>query len=149
MNKYMKLALKEAKKAYFKNEVPVGAIIVKDNKVISKAHNLRETKNSSLAHAEIIAIQKACKKLNSWRLDNCIMYVTLEPCMMCSGAIVQSRIKHVVIGALDRKNGVVESICKIFDIDTTHKVSHEIENNKECSEILTDFFKELRANKKI
>lgn len=148
MNKFMQLALNEAKKAYTKKEVPVGTVIVKDNIVISKAHNLREQKNTSLAHAEILAIEKACKKLKSWRLDDCTMYVTLEPCLMCAGAITQSRIKKVVIGALDEKNGVVESIANVFNIKTTTKVEYELENNEECSKILSDFFKELRKNKK-
>jgi tRNA(adenine34) deaminase len=148
MNKFMELALKEAKKAYSKKEVPVGAVIVKDDEVIAKAHNLRERKNTSLAHAEILAIEKACKKLKSWRLDGCTMYVTLEPCLMCAGAITQARIKKVVIGALDEKNGVVESIANVFDIKTTTKVEYEIENDEECSSILSKFFKELRSNKK-
>lgn len=148
MNKFMELALKEAKKAYSKKEVPVGAVIVKDDEVIAKAHNLRERKNTSLAHAEILAIEKACKKLKSWRLDGCTMYVTLEPCLMCAGAITQARIKKVVIGALDEKNGVVESIANVFDINTTTKVEYEIENDEECSSILSKFFKELRSNKK-
>jgi len=147
MSKFMQLALNEAKKAYSKKEVPVGAVIVKDDVVISKAHNLREHKNTSLAHAEILAIEKACKKLKSWRLDDCTMYVTLEPCLMCAGAITQSRIKKVVIGALDEKNGVVESIANVFDIKTTTKVEYELENNEECSKILSDFFKELRSSK--
>ncbi|MEG1989890.1 MAG: nucleoside deaminase [Clostridia bacterium] len=148
MDKYMKLALNEAKKAYLKDEVPVGAVIVKDDKVISKAYNLRETKNSSLAHAEILAIEKACKKLNSWRLDNCVMYVTLEPCLMCSGAIVQSRISKVIIGAMDKKNGVVQSIANVLDINTTHKVEYEINKEEECCVILSNFFKDLRKSKK-
>ena len=97
MNKFMAIAFNEAKKAYLKKEVPVGAVIIKDDIVIAKAHNLREYKKTSLAHAEILAISKACKKLNSWRLDGCTMYVTLEPCLMCAGAITQSRINKVVI----------------------------------------------------
>lgn len=148
MNKYMKIALDEAKKAYSKLEVPVGAVIVKGDVVISKAYNLREKKNTSLAHAEILAIEKACKKLKSWRLDGCTMYVTLEPCLMCAGAITQSRISKVVIGALDEKNGVVESIANVFDIKTTTKVEYEIEREEECSKILSDFFKDLRNSKK-
>lgn len=147
MNKFMLIALKEAKKAYSKREVPVGAVIVKDDIVIAKAYNLREHRNTSLAHAEILAIEKACKKLKSWRLDGCIMYVTLEPCLMCAGAITQSRIKKVVIGALDEKNGVVESIANVFDIKTTTKVEYEIEKEEECSNILSDFFKMIRENK--
>jgi tRNA(adenine34) deaminase len=143
----MSIALNEAKKAYAKREVPVGAVIVKDDIVIAKAYNLREHKKTSLAHAEILAIEKACKKLKSWRLDGCTMYVTLEPCMMCAGAITQSRIKKVIIGALDDKNGVVESIAKVFDIKTTTKVEYEIDNEEECSKIISDFFKEIRIIK--
>ncbi len=148
MNKFMYVALNEAKKAYARKEVPVGAVIVKDDIIISKAYNLREYKNTSLAHAEILAIQKACKKLKSWRLDGCTMYVTLEPCLMCAGAITQSRIKNVVIGSLDEKNGVVESIANVFDIKTTTRVEYEIQNEEECSKILSKFFKELRDNKR-
>lgn len=148
MNEYMMEAYKEAKKAYKKFEVPVGAIIVKDGIIIARAHNLREKKNSSLAHAEILCIEKACKKLNSWRLDNLEMYVTLEPCSMCAGAIIQSRLKKVHIGAIDSKNGCVGSIANIFDINTTHKVEYEyLENCEDCSKIISDFFKELRKIK--
>ena len=106
MNEYMKEALKEAKKAYKKNEVPVGAVIVKDGVIIARAHNLRESKENAIAHAEILCIQKACKKLNSWRLDNALLYVTLEPCAMCSGALSQARIGKVIFGAKDLKNEV-------------------------------------------
>ena len=114
MNKFMKEALKEAKKAYDKLEVPVGAVIVKDDKIISRAHNLRELKCNCLAHAEIICINKACKKLKAWRLEGCDIYVTLEPCAMCAGAIMQSRINTVYIGAKDKKNGCVGSICNLL-----------------------------------
>lgn len=149
-NEYMNLALKEAKKAYKKLEVPIGAVIVKDGKIIAKAHNLREKKQSSLAHAEILAIKKACEKLESWRLDSAELYVTLEPCSMCAGAITQARIKKVYFGAKDEKNGCVGSIANIFDdIKTTHKVEYEYIENKECSDILSNFFKELRAIKKM
>ncbi|MDO4282153.1 MAG: nucleoside deaminase [Clostridia bacterium] len=148
MNEYMKEAYKEAKKAYKKLEVPVGAVLVKDGKIIAKAHNLREKKNSSLAHAEILCIEKACKKLNSWRLDGSELYVTLEPCSMCAGAIIQSRIKKVYMGAKDTKNGCVGSIANIFDIQTTHQVDYEyMEKCDECSEIISTFFKELRKVK--
>lgn len=102
--KYMKEALKEAKKAYEKKEVPVGCVIVKDDKIIARAHNLKESKNDTTKHAEIIAIQKASKKLNSWRLLDCEMYVTLEPCSMCAGAIINSRIKKIYIRKFRRKN---------------------------------------------
>ncbi len=149
-NEYMNLALKEAKKAYKKLEVPIGAVIVKDGKIIARAHNLREKKQSSLAHAEILAIKKACEKLESWRLDGAELYVTLEPCAMCAGAITQARIKKVYFGAKDEKNGCVGSIANIFDdIKTTHKVEYEYIENKECSDILSNFFKELRAIKKM
>lgn len=148
-NKFINLALKEAKKAYKKLEVPVGAVIVRNNEVVAKAYNLREKNNSSLAHAEILCIKKACKKLNSWRLDNCEMYVTLEPCAMCAGALTQARIKKVYIGAKDTKNGCVGSIANILDISTTHKVEYEyLDGTEECSSILTKFFKELRRQKK-
>ena len=125
-----------------------GAVIVKDGEIIAKAHNLRELKQSSLAHAEILCIDKACKKLKTWRLDGMEMYVTLEPCSMCSGAIIQSRISKVYIGAKDYKNGCVGSIANILELDTTHKVKYEYqENTKECSKILSDFFCELRKKK--
>ena len=104
-NKYMKLALKEARKAFEKEEVPIGAIIVKDGKILSRAHNLRETKKQACAHAEVLAIQKACKKLKSWRLDNAEIYVTIEPCAMCAGAIMNARIKKVYFGAFEPKSG--------------------------------------------
>lgn len=146
----MNLALKEAKKAYKKLEVPIGAVIVKDGKIVARAHNLREKKQSSLAHAEILAIKKACEKLESWRLDGAELYVTLEPCAMCAGAITQARIKKVYFGAKDEKNGCVGSIANIFDdIKTTHKVEYEYIENKECSDILSNFFKELRTIKKM
>jgi len=143
--KYMKLALKEAKKAYDLKEVPVGCVIVLDNKVIARGYNKRETLESSLAHAEIIAIKKASKKLNSWRLDDCILYVTLEPCVMCSGAIIQSRIKRVVYCAKDPRFGMHKSLFNIFDI----KFNHEVDINGgilelECSNLMKSFFKELR-----
>ena len=149
MNKFMKIALQEAQKAYSKNEVPVGAVIVKDNIVIAKAHNLRECKKDPLAHAEILAIQKACKKLKTWRLDNCTMYITLEPCLMCAGAINQSRIKKVIIGVMDHRNGVVGSITNVFDLGFTHKVEYETGIcSDECSKILSEFFAQLRKSKK-
>lgn len=148
MDKYMLSAYNEAKKAYKKLEVPVGAIIVKDGEIIAKAYNLREKRNSSLAHAEILCIEKACKKLNSWRLDGMDMYVTLEPCSMCAGAIIQSRLNKVYIGAKDSKNGCVGSIANIFEINTTHKVKYEyLEDSHECSKIISDFFKNLRKSK--
>lgn len=148
--KYMKEALKEAKKAYDKQEIPVGAIIVKDNKIIARAHNIKEEKNDTTKHAEIIAIQRASKKLNSWRLIDCEMYVTLEPCSMCAGALIQSRIKKVYVGTMDAKTGACGSVLNLLrDFPFNHKV--EIETGvmqKECENILKDFFKILRNKNK-
>ena len=147
--KFMKEALKEAKKAYEKLEVPVGAVIVKDGKIIARAHNLKETKFDTTKHAEILAIQKASKKLNSWRLLDCEMYVTLEPCSMCAGALINSRVKNVYIGASDEKTGAVGSVFNLLDDYTfNHKVAYENGIMKdECEDILKDFFRTLRKNK--
>ena len=148
--KYMKEALKEAKKAYDKLEIPVGAVIVKDGKIIARAHNVKEQKKDTTKHAEIIAIQKASKKLNSWRLNDCEMYVTLEPCSMCAGALIQSRIKKVYIGTMDEKTGACGSVLNLLeDYKFNHMVDIEKEICKEeCEKILKDFFRELRKNKK-
>ena len=149
--KFMKEALKEAQKAYEKLEVPVGCVIVKEGKIIARAHNLKETKYDTTKHAEILAIQKASKKLESWRLLDCEMYVTLEPCSMCAGAIINSRIKKVYIGTLDEKTGACGSVLNLFeDYTFNHKV--EIETGvmrEECELILKDFFKKLREMKKV
>lgn len=131
--KYMEIAYLEAKKAYKKMEVPVGAVIVKDNKVISKAHNLTETKNDCTKHAEIIAIQKASKKLKNWRLIDCDLYVTLEPCEMCKGAISLSRIKNVYFSVKKEEKKTKDTCNYIFKSD----------NNK-CLELLKSFFNKLR-----
>lgn len=144
----MEEALKEAKKAYKKDEVPVGAVIVKDGKIISRAHNLRESKNMATAHAEILAIEKASKKMNSWRLVDCDMYVTLEPCTMCMGAIISSRIRNLYIGALDKKTGA----CGSFVDLSMYKYNHTVNIYKgilleKCEYILKDFFKKLRTKK--
>jgi tRNA(adenine34) deaminase len=148
--KFMKEALKEAKKAYEKLEVPVGCVIVKDGKIIARAHNLKETKQDTTKHAEMIAIQKASKKLDAWRLLDCDMYITLEPCSMCAGAIINSRIRKVYIGTMDQKTGAAGSVLDLFkDFTFNHKV--EIESGilkEECEEILKKFFKELRKSKK-
>lgn len=148
--KFMKEALKEAKKAYEKLEVPVGAIIVKDEKIIARAHNLKETKFDTTKHAEILAIQKASKKLKSWRLVDCEMYVTLEPCSMCAGALINSRIKKVYIGANDEKTGAVGSVFNLLeDYTFNHKVEYEKGILKEeCEGIIKQFFKDLRKLKK-
>ena len=147
--KFMKEALKEAKKAYKKEEIPVGAVIVKNGEIIAKAHNLKEVKKSSISHAEILAIQKANKKLGAWRLENCDMYITLEPCMMCMGAIINARIKKIYVGTLDPKTGACESVININNYKFNHIV--EIETGilkKECEYILKDFFKMLRKKKR-
>lgn len=149
-NRFMKEALKEAKKAYNKLEVPVGAVIVKDGKIIARAYNKKEEKCDTTNHAEILAIKKASKKLNSWRLLDCDMYVTLEPCSMCAGALIQSRIRKVYIGALDQKTGACGSVLNLLnDFKFNHNV--EVENGvlkEECEAILKQFFKELRNLKK-
>ncbi len=148
--KYMKEALKEAKKAYKKLEVPVGVVIVKDNQIIARAHNLKEKKQDTTKHAEIMAIEKASKKLKNWRLADCEMYVTLEPCPMCAGAILNSRIKKVYIGAKDEKTGACGSKLNLLQ-DYHFDTSVEAENGilaEECQKILKDFFKELRKIKK-
>lgn len=146
----MKEALKEAKKAYKKLEVPVGAIIVKDGEIIARAHNLKETKADTTKHAEMLAIQRASKKLNAWRLENCEMYITLEPCTMCAGAMINARIKKIYIGTMDAKTGACGSVLNLFeDYKFNHKVEYEIGiMREECEKILKDFFKELRILKK-
>ena len=144
--KFMKEALKEAKKAYDKLEVPVGCVIVKNDKIIARGHNLKETKLDTTKHAEIIAIQKASKKLKSWRLLDCDMYVTLEPCSMCAGAIINSRISNLYIGTLDEKTGAAGSVLNLFeDYTFNHKVIVEKGILKQdCEKVLKSFFKELR-----
>ncbi|MBR3254994.1 MAG: tRNA adenosine(34) deaminase TadA [Clostridia bacterium] len=145
-NKFMKEALKEARKAYEKLEVPVGCVIVKDGKIIAKAHNQKETKFDTTKHAEILAISKASKKLGAWRLLDCEMYVTLEPCSMCAGAIINSRIKKVYIGTMDAKTGACGSKLNLFK-DYTFNHNVELETGimqEQCEKILKSFFKELR-----
>ncbi len=146
---YMKLAINEAKKAYGQLEIPVGAIIVKDGKVIAKAHNEKEQKQDTTKHAEILAIQKASKKLKNWRLIDCDMYVTLEPCSMCAGALIQSRVRKVFIGAMDEKTGSCGSVLNLLeDYTFNHKVEVEYGICKEeCEILLKNFFKELREIK--
>lgn len=148
--KFMKQALKEAKKAYDELEIPVGAVIVKDGKIIARAHNQKEKKQDTTKHAEISAIQKASKKLNNWRLNDCDMYVTLEPCAMCAGAIVNSRIRKVYIGAQDEKTGACGSklnLLQDFNFDTRVEVETDI-MQEECQQMLKQFFKEIRKMKK-
>ena len=139
-NKYMEVALNEAKKALEKGEIPVGAVIVKDNIVIAKAHNTREENQDALAHAEVNAIKKACEYLNNWRLENCDMYVTMEPCPMCCGAILQSRIKNVYFGAYSRDNGcmgTVVNLPKLLKNNSLTVYGGIMED--ECTALLTDF----------
>jgi len=133
---YMNIAIKEAKKAYKYEEVPVGAVIVKNNKIIAKAFNKKEKTNNVTKHAEIIAISKACKKIKNWRLEDCTIYVTMEPCMMCSGAIQQSRIKKIVYGI---KNGNYGSTDQLKNIEIISQVCE-----KECRELVQSFFKKRR-----
>ena len=149
-NKYMKEALKEAQKSYNKEEIPVGAVIVKDGKIIGRGHNLKETKNDTTNHAEIIAIKKSSKKLKSWRLTGCTMYVTLEPCTMCAGALIQARLDKVVIGTMDEKTGACGSVLNVVE---DYKFNHRVEiekgvMEKECKSIIQEFFKKLRGKKK-
>lgn len=145
--KFMKEALKEARKGYAKAECPIGCVIVKDGKVLVRSHNQKVTKNNALLHAEIIAIDKACKKLSDWHLNDCDMYVTLEPCTMCSGAIIQSRIHKVYFGAYEPKSGAVCSCNHIFDMKEGHNHHVEYEGGileEECASLMKSFFKELR-----
>ena len=146
---FMRLALKQAEEASKNNEVPIGAVIVKDNQVIAVARNERVETNKTMAHAEMIAIEKANEVLGSWRLDSCSIYVTIEPCPMCAGAIIQSRISNVIYGAKDPKAGSHISIVDLFNKKFNHRV--EIINGileKECSEIIRDFFRKIRKGKK-
>ncbi|MGN1299860.1 MAG: tRNA adenosine(34) deaminase TadA, partial [Clostridia bacterium] len=131
-------------------EIPVGAVIVKDGKIIGRGHNLKETKNDTTNHAEIIAIKKASKKLKSWRLTGCTMYVTLEPCTMCAGALIQARLDKVVIGTMDEKTGACGSVLNVVE---DYKFNHRVEiekgvMEKECKSIIQEFFKKLRGKKK-
>lgn len=147
---YMQEALEEAKKAAALGEVPIGAVIVYKNEIIARAHNLRETTQNALTHAESMAIQEACKKIGSWRLEETTLYVTLEPCPMCAGAILQSRIPRIVYGARDIKAGCVDSLYRLLnDARFNHEcVVTEGILGDECGQILTDFFKALRERKK-
>jgi len=143
---FMKLAIAEAKKAAKINEVPIGAVIVYKDSVIAKGYNVRETSQKTLSHAELITIQEANQKIGSWRLEDCILYVTLEPCPMCAGAILQSRIKRVVFGAFDQKAGCAGTLMNLLDDE---RFNHQVEVKgglleEECALLLKDFFKTLR-----
>jgi tRNA(adenine34) deaminase len=149
--KYMKEALKQARKAIRLGEVPIGCVIVYQDKIIGRGYNKRNTKKTTLAHAELIAIEKASKAMGDWRLEDCTMYITLEPCQMCSGAIVQARIKRVVVGTMNPKAGCAGSILNLLQME---EFNHQVELttgilDKQCSGILQEFFKDLRFRNKM
>ena len=148
--KYMKAAITQAKKAAALDEVPIGCVIVKDGKIIARGYNRRNTDKNTLAHAELAAIRKASKKTGDWRLEDCTMYVTLEPCQMCAGAIVQSRLKRVVIATMNPKAGCAGSILNLLQMEA---FNHQVEitrgvREEECATMLSDFFRKLRQKKK-
>ena len=146
----MKRAILQAECAGRKDEVPIGCVIVKNNQIIARGYNLRESRQDSTLHAEIIAIRKACKSLNSWRLEDCDLYVTLEPCYMCAGAIIQTRIRHIYFGALDPKGGAVLSKSRLFDLDHNHRVEYTGGIlADECGQLIRLFFQDLRYRKKM
>ncbi len=147
--KYMKAAIRQARKAALAGDVPIGCVIVYEDTIIARAYNKRNAKKTTLAHAEILAIEKASKKLGDWRLENCTMYITLEPCQMCAGAIVQARIPKVVVGAMNKKAGCAGSVLNLFQIPA---FNHQVEFvngvlQEECSSMLSDFFRDLRKKK--
>lgn len=147
--KFMRQAIKQAVKAKKLDEVPIGCVIVLGEKIIARGYNRRNTDHTSLAHAEMMAIKKACKRLGDWRLEECTLYVTLEPCQMCAGAIVQSRVKRVVIGAMNKKAGCAGSIFNLLEEERFNHKAEVIRGvlEEECSKMMSDFFKELRAKK--
>ena len=147
---FMKEALKQAEKAYAENEVPIGAVIVRDGKVIARAHNERHRKQIATRHAEMICIEKACKKLKSWRLDDCELFVTLEPCPMCAGAALNARLKRVVYGAKEEKGGAVESSFSVLKSGVLNWSCETLGGvmKEECENILKRFFAEKRNNSK-
>lgn len=147
---FMKLAIKQAKKARQLEEAPIGCVIVHNGKVIGRGYNRRNTDKTTLGHAEIIAIKKASNALQDWRLEDCTIYITLEPCQMCAGAIVQARIPRVVIGSMSEKSGCAGSIINILQMPQFNHQCEVIKGicNNECSEMLSSFFKELRLKKK-
>ena len=148
--KFMKAALAQAKKAYALDEVPIGCVIVQNNKIIARGYNRRNTDKNTLAHAELTAIKKASKKTGDWRLEDCTLYVTLEPCQMCAGAIVQSRMQRVVIASMNAKAGCAGSVLNLLQMK---EFNHQVEITRgvleeECSAMLSGFFRELRSRKK-
>ena len=147
--KYMKAALREAKKAYLMDEVPIGCVIVRNDQIIARGYNRRNTDKNTLAHAELTAIRKASRKTGDWRLEDCTIYITLEPCQMCAGAIVQSRMKEAVIGAMNPKAGCAGSVLNLLQMQ---QFNHQVPITRgileeECSAMLSEFFAKLRKNK--
>ncbi len=148
--KYMKEAIRQAHKAWKLQEVPIGCVIEKDEKIIARGYNRRNTDKNTLAHAELVAIRKASRAVGDWRLEGCTMYITLEPCQMCAGAIVQARIPHVVIGSRNPKAGCAGSVLNLLNIP---QFNHQVELTEgileeECSAMMSDFFRELRLHRK-
>lgn len=148
---FMRLALEEAQKAAKLGEIPIGAVLVQDNEIIARAHNMRETWQDATAHAEVIVIQEACKKLKRWRLSGCALYVTVEPCPMCSGAIVNGRVDRVVYGCPDIKAGGAESIFNIITNPNLNHVANVTSGvcEEECAQVMKNFFKKRRAENRI
>lgn len=147
--KFMREAIRQAKKAYALGEMPIGAVVVRNGEIISRGYNRRETKKNALLHAEVIAIDRACKKLGGWRLPECELYVTLEPCPMCAGAILNARIDNVYFGAYDKKSGSCGSVINLLDMNLCNYSSHTEGGvcGEECSALLKSFFAELRNGK--
>lgn len=148
--RFMKEAIRQAKKAYLLEEVPIGCVIVHDGKIIARGYNRRNTDKNTLSHAEMIAIRKAAKKLGDWRLEECTMYVTLEPCQMCAGAMMQARLTEAVIGCMNPKAGCAGSVLNILEMDG---FNHKVQVTRgvleeECSQMMSQFFRELREKKK-
>lgn len=147
--KFMREAIRQARKAYVLDEVPIGCVIVYEGKIIARGYNRRNTDKNTLAHAELIAIRRASKKLGDWRLEGCTMYITLEPCQMCAGAIVQARVSRVVVGSMNPKAGCAGSVLNLLQME---QFNHQVELTSgvletECSEMLSGFFRELRQKK--
>ncbi|MGR6679014.1 nucleoside deaminase [Bacillus velezensis] len=147
---YMREAIKEAKKAEAKGEVPIGAVLVLHDEIVARAHNLRETEQRSLAHAEMLAIDEACRKLGTWRLEGAVLYVTLEPCPMCAGAVVLSRVDKVVFGAFDPKGGCTGTLMNLLQEERFNHQAEVVSGvlGEECGEMLSAFFRKLRRQKK-
>ncbi|MBN7745057.1 tRNA adenosine(34) deaminase TadA [Bacillus velezensis] len=147
---YMREAIKEAKKAEAKGEVPIGAVLVLHDEIVARAHNLRETEQRSLAHAEMLAIDEACRKLGTWRLEDAVLYVTLEPCPMCAGAVVLSRVNKVVFGAFDPKGGCTGTLMNLLQEERFNHQAEVVSGvlGEECGEMLSAFFRKLRRQKK-